>query len=118
MDAAAEIGRNPASKHQPIRFSTSVENEQANAGRDGRTRLARPISQARKGTGKYSFPLCSADHEQNWQSYPVDPYSAACDMAIHTTTPEQSCLLGEASGPLAHCNNRFGLSRRVLGRYN
>ena len=117
MDAAAEIGRKPASKHQPIRFSPSVENEQADAGRDGRTRLERPNSQARKGTGKYSFPLCSADHEQNWQSYPVDPYSATCDMAIHTT-PEQSSLLGEASGPLAHCNNRFGLSRGVLGGYN
>ena len=39
-------------------------------------------------------------------------------MAIHTSTPEQSSLLGEASGHLAHCNNRFGLSRRVLGGYN
>ena len=34
--------RNPASKHQPIRFSLRVENERAGAGRDGRTRLARP----------------------------------------------------------------------------
>ena len=24
------------------------------------------------------FP-CSADHEQDWQPYPVDPYSAICD---------------------------------------
>ena len=22
---------------------------------------------------------CSADHEQDWQRYPVDPYSALCD---------------------------------------
>ena len=22
---------------------------------------------------------CSADHEQDWQPYPVDPYSAICD---------------------------------------
>ena len=22
---------------------------------------------------------CSADHEQDWQSYPVDPYSVVCD---------------------------------------
>ena len=22
---------------------------------------------------------CSADHEQGWQPYPVDPYSAICD---------------------------------------
>ena len=27
------------------------------------------------------FP-CSADHEQDWQPYPVDPYSAICD-TIH-----------------------------------
>ena len=29
---------------------------------------------------------CSADHEQDWQPYPVDPYSAICDdhTYIHT----------------------------------
>ena len=26
----------------------------------------------------FIFP-CSADHEQDWQPYPVDPYSAICD---------------------------------------
>ena len=41
------------------RFSLSMENEQANAGRDGRTRLARPNSHARTGTGEYLFPLFS-----------------------------------------------------------
>ena len=51
-DAAAESGRNPVIKHQPIRFSLTVENERADAGRDGRTRLARPNSQARTETGK------------------------------------------------------------------
>ena len=38
-----------------IRFSLSVENEQADTGRDCRTRLARPDSQARTRTEKYSF---------------------------------------------------------------
>ena len=57
IDAAAKIGRNPVSKHH--RFSLSVENEQADKGRDSRTRLARPISQARTGTGKYCFFLLS-----------------------------------------------------------
>ena len=28
---------------------------------------------------------CSADHVQDWQPYPVDPYSAIC-VTIHTTT--------------------------------
>ena len=53
-------------------------NEQADAGWDGRTCLARPNSQARPGQGNISFS-CSADHEQDWQPYPVDPYSAICD---------------------------------------
>ena len=50
-----------------------------------RTRLAGPNSQARTGTGEFHFP-CSADHEQEWHPYPVDPYSAICDdhTYIHT----------------------------------
>ena len=27
--------------------------------------------------------VCSADHEQDWQPYPVDPSSAICDNHIH-----------------------------------
>ena len=35
-----------------------------------------------------SFP-CSADHEQNWQPHPVDPYSCyICDHS-YTHTPEE-----------------------------
>ena len=30
------------------------------------------------GTGEYYFP-CSADHEQDWQPYPIHPYPAICD---------------------------------------
>ena len=56
MDAAAEIGRNPLNKH---RIQPEYGDEQADAGRDCRTRLARPNSQARTGTGKYSFSLFS-----------------------------------------------------------
>ena len=52
MDAAAELGRNPVSKHQ---IQPEYGDEQADAGRDGRTRLARPNSQARTGTGEYFF---------------------------------------------------------------
>ena len=62
------------------RFSLSVENEQANAGRDCQTRLARPNSQARTGTEKYSFSLlCSADHEEDWQPYPIGLNYAICE---------------------------------------
>ena len=31
-----------------------------------------------RGQGNINFP-CSVDHEQDWQPYPVDPYSARCD---------------------------------------
>ena len=41
MDAAAELGRNPISKHQ---IQPEYGDEQADAGRDCRTRLARPNS--------------------------------------------------------------------------
>ena len=41
------------------RFSLSVENEQADAGRNGRTCLASPSSQARAGTGKKTCFLFS-----------------------------------------------------------
>ena len=78
MDATAELGGNPVSKHQ---IQPEYGDEQ-----DCRTRLARPTSLASTGTGEYYFP-CSADHEQDWQPYPVDPYSAICDdhTYIHTS---------------------------------
>ena len=48
--------------------------------RDG---TAEPVSRDQilrhaRGQGNIYFP-CSADHEQDWQPYPVDPYSAICD---------------------------------------
>ncbi|CAM9672081.1 unnamed protein product [Ascophyllum nodosum] len=48
--------------------------------RDG---TAEPISRDQilrpaRGQRNIHFP-CSADHEQDWQPYPVDPYSAICD---------------------------------------
>ena len=52
MDATAESGRNPVSKHQ---IQLEYGDEQADTGRDRRTRLARPNSQARTGIGKYKY---------------------------------------------------------------
>ena len=64
-----------------------MEDGQADAGCDGLTRLARPNSQAQMGSKKYNFP-CSADDEQDWQPYPVDPYSGIYEdrTYIHTYT--------------------------------
>ena len=59
--------------------------------RDG---TAEPVSRDQilrhaRGQGNVHFP-CSADHEQDWQPFPVDPYSAICDnhTYIHTCTPQ------------------------------
>ena len=70
MDAAG--GRHPVSKHQ---IQVEYGDEQADAGRDCRTRLTRPDSQARTETEKYVFSLFSCDHKQDWQPYSVDSYS-------------------------------------------
>ena len=48
--------------------------------RDG---ITEPVSRDQilrhaRGQGNINFP-CSADHEQDWQPYSVDPYSAICD---------------------------------------
>ena len=55
--------------------------------RDG---TAEPVSRDQilrhvRGQGNIHFP-CLADHEQDWQPYPVDPNSAICDdrTCIHT----------------------------------
>ena len=53
--------------------------------RDG---TAEPVSRDQilrhaRGQGNINFP-CSADHEQDWQPYPVDPYSMLYVMTIHT----------------------------------
>ena len=69
MTPSRKAGGSP---RENTRFSLCVEDEQADAGRDGQTCLARSNSQARTATGK----TCSADHEQDWKPYPVDPYSA------------------------------------------
>ena len=89
MDAAAELGRNPVSKHQ---IQPEYGDEQADAGRDCKPVSRDQILRHAREQGNIIFP-CSADHEQDWKPYPVDPYSAICDdhTYIHTspvpTTP-------------------------------
>ena len=58
--------------------------------RDG---TAEPVSRDQilrhaRGQGNIHFP-CSADHEQDWQPYPVDPNSAIalCDDDTYIQTP-------------------------------
>ena len=40
------------------------------------------ILRRERGQGNVHF-CCSADHEQNWQHYPVDSHSAICDDHIY-----------------------------------
>ena len=54
IHATAELGRNPESKHQ---IQHRYGDDQADAGRDNQTCLARPNSQARTGTGKLVSPV-------------------------------------------------------------
>ena len=54
MDAVADIGRNPVSKHQ---VQPEYGDEQADARRDGRTRLARPNSQAYRDREMFLSPV-------------------------------------------------------------
>ena len=62
--------------------------------RDG---TAEPVSRDQilrhaRGQGNVHFP-CSADHEQDWQPYPVDPYSAICDDHTYIHTRHACSLL-------------------------
>ena len=82
----AELGRNPVVVS--TRFSLSMEMSRLT--RDGTAELVsrNQILRRVRGQGNIPFP-CSADHEQDWQPYPVDPYSAICDdhtyiLYIHT----------------------------------
>ena len=83
MGAAAGLGRNPVS----TRFNLSMEMSRLT--RDG---TAEPVSRdkfIRRERGQENIYFsCSADHEQDWQPHPVDPYSAICDdhTYVHTYT--------------------------------
>ena len=73
MDAAAELRRNPVSKYH---MQPEYGDEQADAGRDYTVETVSrdQILRHERGQENINFP-CSADHGQDWQPYPVDPYS-------------------------------------------
>ena len=84
MDVAAEIGRNPVSKHQ-------IQREYGELSRLTRDGTAEPASRDQiirreRGQGSVHVPR-SADHEQDWQPYLVDPYFARCDDHISRYYP-------------------------------
>ena len=80
MDAATEIGRNPVGKHQ---IQPEYRDEQADRDGTAGTVSRDQILRRERGQRNIRFP-CSADHEQEWQPYPVDSYS--CYICDHTYT--------------------------------
>ena len=74
MDTAAETGSIPVRKHH---IQPEYGDEQANAGRYCRTHLASQIFRRERGQGNIHFP-CSANQEQDWQSYPMIHTLAIC----------------------------------------
>ena len=82
------------SKHQIQ--PENMKNGQDGAGRDGGTRLARQILRGERGKGNNVHFPCSPDHEQDWQPYPVDPYSAIISddhTYIHTPSELKTLVL-------------------------
>ena len=63
MDAVAEIGRNPVSKHQ---IQLEYEDNQAERGRDCRTRLEDQILRRKRGQGNINFPCTGGHDKQDW----------------------------------------------------
>ena len=55
------------------------------------------ILRRERGQGNINFP-CSADHEQDWQPYPVDPYSAI-HVTMLTSTYIYILIIGTSSCP-------------------
>ena len=66
----------------------SLRMEMSRLTRDGTAELVSrdQILSRERGQGNTNFP-CSADHAQDWLSYPVDPYS--CYMCDHTQNSVQ-----------------------------
>ena len=74
--------------------------------RDG---TAEPVSRDQilrhaRGQGNISFP-CSADHEKDWQPYPVDPYSAICDDHTYMTCRDTKTTFFLSKSPGLQCSN-------------
>ena len=87
--------------------------------RDG---TAEPVSRDKilrriRGQGNMNFP-CSADHEQDWQPCPVDPYSCyMCDHTyIHGSTGYgcQSCSWSAEQGNIFFHLSPFAPEKMVM----
>ena len=79
MDTTAELGR--GIPQVSTRFSLSMEMSRLTRDGTAETVSQDQILRHEREHGNIHF-LCSADHEQDWQPYPVDPYSCyTCDQS-------------------------------------
>ena len=62
------------------------KNKQADAGRDGRTRLARPDIFPGANGDREMFPFSADDEQDCWKPYPVDPYFAGSSSILTIPT--------------------------------
>ena len=71
-------------------------------------------SQTRTGQRNINFP-CSADHEQDWQPYPVDPYSAIYVMTIPSSNKTMPVKHIEKLSTTFFCSPayQFDLEQRI-----
>ena len=67
--SVAESGRNPVSKQ--------IQADCAKLAEEVEPVVQDQILRRERGKGKHYFP-CAADHEQDWQPYPIDPYYFVC----------------------------------------
>ena len=108
-------GNREESLEVSTRFILSMENEQVDAGRDCRTRLA-SILRRERGQENIHFP-CSADHEQDWQPYPVDPSSCylyvSDDFTLIHTYKDDFQAFGATDGSTVDNRLTFGVDRAV-----
>ena len=65
-----------------------MQKERADAGRDGRTKFS-----SANGNREQKIPS-SADHKQDWQPYPVDPYPAESAIVHKYSLMEERLLAG------------------------
>ena len=81
MDAAAEIGKHQIQPEYIVEISRLT--------RDGTAEIVSrdQILRRERGQGNIRFP-CSADRKQDWQPYPVDPYTCymMCDHTLCMAT--------------------------------
>ena len=70
MKGVVESGKNSVSKHQVL---------QPECGGTAKPVSRDQILRREREQGNIHFFPCSANHEQDWQPYPVDPHSAMCE---------------------------------------